>query len=304
VVYIDSVFVCNTLIDYLLLLSTARLTGKRLHRRRYLLAAVLGGTYAAAVFFPGCGVLSLWPVKLAAGVLMAAAAFGAQPHFLRLTALFFLVSCGFAGCVLGLGLLSGGGVPVENGVFYTDIDARVLLIASLAAYLTLSVVFRAAARHGVQGALLPVTVCLNGKSVSLTALRDTGNTLLDPGTGRPLLVAVGAQLTDLWPPEDRALLNAQALRSPVEALERLNRREARFRLLPYSAVGVSGGLLLAFRSDWTMIGGKRYERLLVALSPTELGGGFSALWGGGQREDEQVEIKTSAAASQNRTSAS
>ena len=53
VVYLDSVFLFNALLDYLLFLSTARLAGIPLRRRRYLLSGVLGGLYAAAVFLPG-----------------------------------------------------------------------------------------------------------------------------------------------------------------------------------------------------------------------------------------------------------
>ena len=43
VVYLDSVFLFNALLDYLLFLSTARLAGIPLRRRRYLLSGVLGG---------------------------------------------------------------------------------------------------------------------------------------------------------------------------------------------------------------------------------------------------------------------
>ena len=46
VVYLDSVFLFNALLDYLLFLSTARLAGIPLRRRRYLLCGVLGGLYA------------------------------------------------------------------------------------------------------------------------------------------------------------------------------------------------------------------------------------------------------------------
>lgn len=279
-VYVDSVFVLNALMDYLLLASTARLSGISLRRGRCLMAAALGGAYAAAVFLPGCAALAAWPVKLLAGIGMAAAAFGGCGKFFRLTLLLFVVSCGFAGCVLALGLLSGG-IPAVNGVFYTDVDLRVLLIAAGAAYVTLSVVFRAGARHGLRGLLVPAVIAFRGRQTALTALCDTGNTLLDPNTGRPMLVASGRQLSGLWPAELREFLTEQALRSPADVLGRLNRSGARFRLIPYSAVGVNGGLLLAFRSDWAKIGGKRYEDLLVALSPTELGEGFTALWGEG-----------------------
>ena len=84
VVYLDSVFLFNALIDYLLVLAAARLAGIPLHRGRYAFCGLLGGLYAAAVFLPGCGFLAAVPVKMAAGVLLALVSFGGERHFLRL----------------------------------------------------------------------------------------------------------------------------------------------------------------------------------------------------------------------------
>lgn len=283
VVYIDSVFVLNAMADYLLVYAAAQLAGARLRRLRFLLAALLGGIYAVAVFLPGMGWLSAPSVKAAAGVVMALTAYGGEPRFLRLTLLLFLASCGFAGCVLALGLAAGHTMPMENGVFYTNVDAKVLLISAAAAYLVLTVVFRASARRsGAGGFLIPVTVAFCGGRATLTALCDTGNTLRDPVTGRPVLVASAEKLKPLWPPELGPLLTAHALRAPSLAMEHLaasGADAARFRLLPYSAVGVESGLLLAVRLDWASINGKRRERLLLALSPTPVGDGCDALWG-------------------------
>ena len=91
VVYIDSVFFLNTLMDYLLVLSAGRLAGIPLRRGRYMLAALAGGAYAAAVFLPGLGFLAAGPVKLAAGVLLSLIAFGGEAHFFRLTLLLFSI---------------------------------------------------------------------------------------------------------------------------------------------------------------------------------------------------------------------
>lgn len=282
VVYVDSVFFLNALVDYLLLLSAAQLAGAPLKRLRFFLAAVLGGGYAVAVFLPGCGFLSSLPGKLASGIAMAAVAYGGERRFIRLTLLLFAVSCGFAGCVLALGLLAGGGSPVVNGVFYTDVNSRVLLISAVAAYLVLTVVFRASARRsGANGVMVPVTVAFSGRTVSLTALCDTGNALRDPLTGRSVLVVSAERLAPLWPQALRPLLTPGALRSPPEVLGSLGTLGAAsgFRLLPYSAVGLESGLLLAVKSDWTEIGTKRHEKLLLALSPTQVGDGCDALWG-------------------------
>ena len=281
VVYLDSVFVLNALMDYLLLLGTASLAGVPPRRRRYVLSAIGGGLYAAAVFLPGLGFLASFPVKLMAGVLLAAAAFGGEEHLLRLTLLLFAVACALAGCVLALGLVTGG-VPSVNGIFYTDVNAGTLLAAATAAYLVLNVIFHAVARHGVRGELLRAEVCLRGRSVRLAALRDTGTSLTDPVSGQPVLVVSRGTLDPLLPAPVRRLLTEQRLCLPAELLEPLRQAapDLRFYLLPYRAVGVQGGLLLAVRSEWTTVGGRRYPGLSVALSPTELGTGYHALWGG------------------------
>lgn len=55
VVYVDSVFVLNALMDYLLVLCAARLAGIPLRRRRYLLAGLLGAPMPWRYFCRG------WP---------------------------------------------------------------------------------------------------------------------------------------------------------------------------------------------------------------------------------------------------
>ena len=210
VVYVDSVFVLNGIMDYLMLLGTARLAGVPLRRRRCLLGAILGGAYAVAVFLPGLGFLGAGPVKVAAGVLLSVAVFGGQAHLLRLTVLLFAVSCAMAGCVLGLGLLTGG-IPVVNGIFYTDADARTLLLGATAAYAVLAWIFRAAARHRIRLELLAAAVCLEDETIRLTALLDTGSALSDPVTGEAVLVTAPGALDQALPGPVRKLLTREAL---------------------------------------------------------------------------------------------
>ena len=71
--------------------------------------------------------------------------------------------------------------------------------------------------------------------------------------------------------------------TPEEKMARLYRQgcPVRFTLLPFRAVGTRGGLLLAAKSDYIEVEGKRYWRTPVALSeqPVSDGGGYHALWG-------------------------
>ena len=95
------------------------------------------------------------------------------------------------------------------------------------------------------------------------------------------LTAEGALLSPLFPPG--LAPTREELRAPAAALERraggpLGRR---LRLLPYQAVGVEHGLLLALRVDSARVGAREYGSILVALSPNRLsdGGGYGGLIG-------------------------
>ena len=54
VIYVDTLFLLNATVDYLLLLAAARLAGEPLRRLRFALGAVLGGGYAVAIFCRAC----------------------------------------------------------------------------------------------------------------------------------------------------------------------------------------------------------------------------------------------------------
>lgn len=282
VVYIDSLFLLNLVVNYLLLLAAARLAGEVIRRLRLGLGAALGAFYAAAVFFPGMGFLVHPLCKLGAAVLMLLCAFGGSRHLLRMTLVFFGVSAAFGGGIFAIELLGGRGLSLKNGIFYSAMDLRLILLSAAICYVVITLIFRRTARHGgPRRELVPAVITLGDRRTALTALVDTGNTLTDPVTNRPVMVAEGEKLIALFP--EGACPGPGDLRDPVASLERLSQGagRGRWRLLPYQAVGVDCGMLLALRTDGVKVGEEDYGGILVALSPNRLsdGGGYSALIG-------------------------
>ncbi len=281
VVYIDALFLLNLTINYLLLLAAARLAGEPLRRGRMALGAALGGLYAAAVFFPGMGFLTHPLCKLGSAVLMLLCAFGGSRRLVRVGLVFFGVAAAFGGAIFAIELLGGQGLTLRNGVFTSTMDLRLILLAAAICYVVITFVFQRTARHTAPaGELAPVVLTLGERRVALTALVDTGNTLADPVTNRPVMVAEGEKAAGLFPAGEAP--TGAELRDPVAAMERLSGRGCgRLRLLPYRAVGVDCGLLLALRVDGARVGSEDYGDILVALSPTPVsdGGGYNALIG-------------------------
>lgn len=284
VVYIDKVFVLNLLVDYLMLLTTARLAGMPLQRKRLLLCAALGGLYAVAVFLPGLAALSHPLLRLLSGAAMALLAYWSLASRWRLVVLFFLLSGAMAGIVLALALVAGGGQSVAGRLYYADVSWPMLLSTAAGMYLLLHLLFSQGARHG-GGELMRVCISLHGKQKELLALHDTGNTLRDPVNGQPVLVIDRDALEDLWDEKVRHILNKTA--SAEEKIAHLHREGAGlgFTLLPFRSIGVSSGLLLAVRSDHVKVGHATYPRAWIALSdhPVSDGGAYCALWGGAKR---------------------
>ena len=158
---------------------------------------------------------------------------------------------------------------------------RGILIAAALSYGALSLALgRQFAKTQAGGGLCPLTLTKGEKTLRLLALIDTGNTLRDPLTGEGVVVLDCGRAGALVP--ELAGVPAQAFQRPVELLARFAGEEPDLRLLPYQAVGVPCGLLLAVRVDEAAWGGQRRPRCLCALSPTPLsdGGGYHALVGG------------------------
>lgn len=282
VVYIDSLFLLNLLLDYLLLRVTARICGQYVPMSRLALGALFGALYAVCAFLPGCGFLTHPLIKIMAGILLALIAFGGRRRLLRLTGVFFICACALGGGVLMISLLGNSGLTYSNGIPATSLDVKVLLLSAAGIYFVLTICMRCLGRYSkLSREVVPVTLVLEGRSVKVDALVDTGNTLCDPLSDARVMVAEWEAVQPLF--SGKFSLEERALKEPTVCAGRLSMLlgEGRVRLLPYRAVGVEAGMLLAIRVDKALIGGEKEERLLVALCPGKLAanGNYTALIG-------------------------
>lgn len=278
VVYLDLVVLLNGLLDYLLLSVCGRVTASPRNTVRLLLAAALGGIYAGASLFPEFSFLGGLFWQLVFGVLLCLLAFGPGRCLVRQCVVLFLLAAAFSGLVLVLTeLFSAPGAMVGGRVYY-PVSLGVLLLTGGGAYGVMKWGLSRLRHQG--GDVAELEISLGENRVKLTALRDTGNTLRDPISGCGVAVVDFSVLHRLLP---QAALRREQLKEPAGLMEQLRREapQASFRLIPYKAVGVEHGLLLAVRPEEVKIGGRR-EQLLIGFSPVEVsdGGGYEALLGG------------------------
>ena len=270
VVYLDVLFVVNVLMDGASLLAAAALGGVRVRRIRWLTAAALGGGYAVlAAVLP---TLAALPLRVLAGIGMCAAAFGGKPAFGRVCALYFVVAASFAGLAAALGAATGRKLLFGAG-YYIAVPFRVLLLAAAAGYALSGILLRGDALHGpLRHEVERLTVRFDGRKREVRLLHDTGNSLVEPVSGRPALVLgreaacslLDEEIKRVWTQKKDAAACLAAL--PSEAT-------SRFGLLPYRAVGVESGLLLYFRPDSVQRADGTTLDCVCAIGPDGIGQG-------------------------------
>ncbi len=280
VVYLDLIFILNSLSDALALYITARLSGLALRKSRLIVASLLGGLYGILCFLPFSFSLGSVGTQLLVAMLLVKLVFGKQKTVLRLFLLFYLISCTLGGAMTVVSQHIS-----EHGILNTVqfLDWKVFFLVGGMCYFVLSVVFRGSAKHALEGQLCRIGITRDDKKIMLDALYDTGNTLCDPYSGTPILTVWHKALDALWSKEERTILEQLEIRGSIWCAEKLGEiASARFRLVPYRAVGVACAMLLTFQADRVCIDNEEYGGLTVALSPTPVsdGGGYTALWGG------------------------
>lgn len=246
--YILTVAILRFVVVFLLLMGAKRICFGSCSVLRCLLASLVGGGYTLACLLPGFDFLGniIWYIVFL--VIIGSICFGWDKSSIRPVAVFILLN------------LVLDSVAYERSNLWTGL----LGIAALLILCFLG--FRDS-----NGGLVPVQLTHGENHISVMALRDTGNSLTDPVTGRPILV-VGAQVASRL-----TGLTKEQLRKPVESIGLL----PGLRLVPYRTIGQSGALMLAMRLQEVKIGNWKGSGL-VAFAPECLGtrGTYQALTGG------------------------
>ena len=277
VIYIDEVFLVNGAVDWLLLKTATELTGSGTRPWRLWAGAGFGALTAVLACVPALAWLGKLPGAALSFLGLCLICFGWRGKAWKSWIWFFCVCCGFAGLALAVcGLLRIPAFTRDGRVFYR-LSGRLLVLLAGAVWGLCRLLLDRFARHRGRE-LVRLGLTLGGRTLTCTALRDTGNTLADPTTGELVLAARWQIAARLLP--ELGLTKAQ-FEDPGGLLTRLSaaRPDLRFRLIPFRTVGVDGGLLLALSLDRVTEDGKAVPTRLVAFSPTELsdGGAYEAI---------------------------
>lgn len=241
VVYADVLLIVNLFVNYALLLCSSMIMKKHTQRLRILLGAAIGAFYGFVVFLPELPSLAEFALRIASTVLIVLGAFGYKnfSSFLRSFFTFFAVSFAFGGIMLVLWVtVAPIGMIYNNGAVYFDIDLAVLAVSTVVSFAVVSLIAHFTARRAPKDSVALVKIVYKGKETKLTALIDTGNSLIETFSGFPVVLGEAESLGKIIPDAVRDFLNGEDVSSSSE-----------MRLVVHKTVSGTG-VLPVFRPDY------------------------------------------------------
>lgn len=259
IIYIDTLIIINLYVNFLLLRACGVLLHRELKNLRCVLAASAGGISSLVILLPALPATLNMCVKLLIGAALVfiAFGFGSLREFLKNSLIFLVISVSFAGLMLILHFFSAPlNMIYNNGTVYFDISFMALLIFTAAAYFLIKLLRYLLDVRFASDKVYSVAFDYSGKSRSLSAIADSGNTLTDFFTGCPVIICDRSSCGDIFSelPDFNNPDNLEHVKG--------------IRLLPYSTINGSG-LLPVFKPDKVKIGDKDV-RALIGISKEDI----------------------------------
>ncbi len=238
-IYLDILFCVNFIIDYMILVSVKKFLSISCRLRRLLLGAAVGGISSFVILLPPMPSGFSLIISLATAFFVIGSAFAPLPRtvFLKASAAFFMVSFAYCGIMIALWLVfSPDNMVIRNSSVYIAISPIMLVLTALFCYVLMRVIIRITGKGKPECTVCTVKVLYQTKDIIFQGKLDTGNTLKEPFSGTPVIVAKKSVFADF--PKLRQL-SAGNISEGI-------------RLVPFATVG-GGGMLPAFKAERVFI---------------------------------------------------
>lgn len=272
IVYVDVLIVLNLFVNFFILKLTAHICKDGYKTFRIISGSLVGALFSLYIFLPSSHTVVEVAFRLAMSGVITVISFGFDTlkSLIRRISVFFAASFIYAGCMLGVWyLFKPNRLAINNGIVYVDISPLVLIVATVVSYLVLSVIRFFSVKQAFSGKRCKLIIIKGERKIDVTALVDTGHSLSDSLSDRPVIIIdtpTATKLFDTVPTLEAVSKGGDVIKG--------------FRMIPYSSVG-GHGLLPAFEPDILKaeIDNKSIEinRPLLAISKEPLGEDYRAI---------------------------
>ncbi|MBE6853097.1 MAG: hypothetical protein E7505_06430 [Ruminococcus sp.] len=259
VIYIDVLIVLNIYVNYFLVKATSRISHTSLKTSGLVVSSVIGSLFSLVILLPHISFLLMFLIKAVAAVLIVIIAFGKKKlrEYIRLTIYFYIINFSFAGIILSLRyFFDCETITVNNTFVYIDVSLFSLMVFTAVSYFSVCFIRTVVDKGACCQGDFSVIIKNNGRSVSVSGLSDTGNSMTDMFSGKPVIVCSEDIITKLT--------GDKTEKTDVYDILTASEKIKGTRLVPYSTIDGTG-LLPAFKPDEVIIQGNNISRSVDVL---------------------------------------
>ena len=254
-VYADVLFAINFLMNGFILCMAGKMSGRKVKILRCSSASAVVSALYCIIFFK---LYFLLNNNITSLIIMAAFIFMAvfiafRPktrreflHISFLTAVSAIITGGVT-MALFFVLFAQEGV-LKNGTF----PAAVLIVSTLGSYIFFKFIHSNLQKKRLQKqCIYTVKIYYNGAETELRGLVDTGNTLTDPISKMPVIIAELSSLKKCLPTNVLKLYDENKNDNLADLLDCISGTpfSLRMRMIPFHSVGTKNGVLIGFKPD-------------------------------------------------------
>lgn len=243
VIYIDVLICVNLLINYVVLILETKFLNLRKKRKRLILSALIGSFYSIFIFFDQLNLLISLFIKLLMSITIILIAFGFINirSFIKSIITFYFINFVFGGIIFCIWyFVSPKGIFIKNGIVYFEISPIFLILSTVVVYFSIKIYQYFLEDNDLHNNFCDLEIFNSNKNIRLLAKIDTGNSLKEPFSNKPVIVAEYQLLKDILPIEIKKYIQGD-----VEDWITKSNKINSLRIIPYSTVS-GEGLLPAF----------------------------------------------------------
>lgn len=190
VIYADVLVFLNTAVTFMILLAVRDLVRTQTSVGRLIAGAFTGGVYSLIILAPPMNILYILLTRTVMGLTIILISFREkQPRrIIRILLIFFAATFSLAGITYCASGIVPGMITSNNGAGYIDISSGTLIIITVVCYLCVYFLRKKLFITVQRDNIYPVRITDGEKTVELCALYDSGNSLCDMYTGKPVII--------------------------------------------------------------------------------------------------------------------
>lgn len=291
-IYADVVFFINFMMDFFIFWIVSKLIRRNISIKRILAASASASfLYCLLLFIPPLSAVNGINILSSALIIIISVFICFRPKNIK-ELIKFIVLANISAFTMG-----GAGTAV---FYYTNLGSyigdmidinirrfpfKMLIFSSLACFIILKMLIQRLNAAGLKRqSFCGVKLYFEEKKIELTALIDTGNSLCEPISGRPVIISEFKSVKDALPEKIKLLYYENKdgdIKEMISVIEQCENKTD-FLLIPFSSLGKSKGIVMAVKAkkaEITYDTTVKFENLYVAVYNAALSkeGNFNSL---------------------------